>query len=390
MSKTYSKIVGLELENFMAIESAKLVFDETNIINLKGYNDSGKSAIVRSLGVLLYNAHQRAQKNWIKHGAQYFRIKLHFDDGITIVRDKYLHGASLYEMYENGNLLFSTRVGSTLTQVKEVPLEIREYLAMTETSAGSYLNSQSIYDKQFLIQTSGSENVELLNGVLQLKETGIATTAIKNDINALNSSINGLIADIEAIKVSLQRYDGLDEGFLTLLSEYDSKYEEVEKVFNDYSHLLDLLVERSKLVDDLPTLDVIDYSELQSLQSVLDSIIKVQNIVDVPSLPVIEQQSYLDLLKIRELQNSYENHKGITFEVPIVDFSELNSLKNLYNEFQNFSEISGLCSSLAEEEDKVKLATAKIEAYAQENGIAISKCDNCGALVQGVAGHVHV
>lgn len=54
MSKGMSKILGLELENFMSIKEAKLVFDETNIINLKGYNDSGKSAITRALDVLMF------------------------------------------------------------------------------------------------------------------------------------------------------------------------------------------------------------------------------------------------------------------------------------------------------------------------------------------------
>ena len=230
MAKGMSKILGLELENFMSIKEAKLVFDETNILNLKGYNDSGKSAITRALDVLLFDSYKRAQKNFITHGEHYFRIKLHFDDGVTIVRDKYLNGSSLYEMYSEGQLIFSTKVGNTLTQVKDVPLEIREYLAMTETSEGNYLNSQSIYDKQFLIQTTGSENVELLNGVLKLKETGLATTAIKNDINQLSSSINGLLADIESIKISLERYEDLDEGFIILLSDLDSKYDEVSTI----------------------------------------------------------------------------------------------------------------------------------------------------------------
>lgn len=390
MAKGMSKILGLELENFMSIKEAKLVFDETNIINLKGYNDSGKSAITRALDVLLFDSYKRAQKNFITHGEHYFRIKLHFDDGVTIVRDKYLNGSSLYEMYSEGSLIFSTKVGNTLTQVKDVPLEIKEYLAMTETSQGNYLNSQSIYDKQFLIQTSGSENVELLNGVLKLKETGLATTAIKNDINQLSSSINGILADIEAIKTSLERYEDLDEGFILLLSDLDSKYDEVERKYNRLAELEDLLVDISELPKGVPELSMVDGSLYSSLLGVAESVEELAKIKEIPNVDKIDYNSYLDLLKLWELQNSYKNVDTLILDIPLIDFGMLNSLKILGNSFEELVEISNIISSLSGRAEELENESSEIQEYARENGISISKCDNCGALVQGVAGHVHL
>lgn len=390
MAKGMSKILGLELENFMSIKEAKLVFDETNILNLKGYNDSGKSAITRALDVLLFDSYKRAQKNFITHGEHYFRIKLHFDDGVTIVRDKYLNGSSLYEMYSEGQLVFSTKVGNTLTQVKDVPLEIREYLAMTETSEGNYLNSQSIYDKQFLIQTTGSENVELLNGVLKLKETGLATTAIKNDINQLSSSINGLLADIESIKISLERYEDLDEGFILLLSDLDSKYDEVERKYNQLIDVENLLSDMVELPLGIPDLPLIDGSLYSSLLGVASSVEELAKIKDIPTVDVISYNSYLELLKLAELQNSYKNVNTYILDIPIIDFSRLNTLKILGNSFKELADISNTISSLTERSEELENESLQIQEYARENGISISKCDNCGALVQGVAGHVHV
>lgn len=390
MAKGMSKILGLELENFMSIKEAKLVFDETNILNLKGYNDSGKSAITRALDVLLFDSYKRAQKNFITHGEHYFRIKLHFDDGVTIVRDKYLNGSSLYEMYSEGQLVFSTKVGNTLTQVKDVPLEIREYLAMTETSEGNYLNSQSIYDKQFLIQTTGSENVELLNGVLKLKETGLATTAIKNDINQLSSSINGLLADIESIKISLERYEDLDEGFILLLSDLDSKYDEVERKYNQLIDVENLLSDMVELPLGIPDLLLIDGSLYSSLLGVASSVEELAKIKDIPTVDVISYNSYLELLKLAELQNSYKNVNTYILDIPIIDFSRLNTLKILGNSFKELADISNTISSLTERSEELENESLQIQEYARENGISISKCDNCGALVQGVAGHVHV
>lgn len=390
MAKGMSKILGLELENFMSIKEAKLVFDETNILNLKGYNDSGKSAITRALDVLLFDSYKRAQKNFITHGEHYFRIKLHFDDGVTIVRDKYLNGSSLYEMYSEGQLVFSTKVGNTLTQVKDVPLEIREYLAMTETSEGNYLNSQSIYDKQFLIQTTGSENVELLNGVLKLKETGLATTAIKNDINQLSSSINGLLADIESIKISLERYEDLDEGFILLLSDLDSKYDEVERKYNQLIDVENLLSDMVELPLGIPDLPLIDGSLYSSLLGVASSVEELAKIKDIPTVDVISYNSYLELLKLAELQNSYKNVNTYILDIPIIDFGRLNTLKILGNSFKELADISNTISSLTERSEELENESLQIQEYARENGISISKCDNCGALVQGVAGHVHV
>ena len=390
MAKGMSKILGLELENFMSIKEAKLVFDETNILNLKGYNDSGKSAITRALDVLLFDSYKRAQKNFITHGEHYFRIKLHFDDGVTIVRDKYLNGSSLYEMYSEGQLVFSTKVGNTLTQVKDVPLEIREYLAMTETSEGNYLNSQSIYDKQFLIQTTGSENVELLNGVLKLKETGLATTAIKNDINQLSSSINGLLADIESIKISLERYEDLDKGFILLLSDLDSKYDEVERKYNQLIDVENLLSDMVELPLGIPDLPLIDGSLYSSLLGVASSVEELAKIKDIPTVDVISYNSYLELLKLAELQNSYKNVNTYILDIPIIDFGRLNTLKILGNSFKELADISNTISSLTERSEELENESLQIQEYARENGISISKCDNCGALVQGVAGHVHV
>lgn len=390
MAKGMSKILGLELENFMSIKEAKLVFDETNILNLKGYNDSGKSAITRALDVLLFDSYKRAQKNFITHGEHYFRIKLHFDDGVTIVRDKYLNGSSLYEMYSEGQLIFSTKVGNTLTQVKDVPLEIREYLAMTETSEGNYLNSQSIYDKQFLIQTTGSENVELLNGVLKLKETGLATTAIKNDINQLSSSINGLLADIESIKISLERYEDLDEGFILLLSDLDSKYDEVERKYNQLIDVENLLSDMAELPLGIPDLPLIDGGLYASLLGVASSVEELAKIKDIPTVDVISYNSYVELLKLAELQKSYKNVNTYILDIPLIDFGRLNTLKILGNSFKEFADISNTISSLTERSEELENESLQIQEYARKNGISISKCDNCGALVQGIAGHVHV
>ena len=388
MAKTFSKISSIELENFMSINKATLSFDETGIINLKGYNDSGKSAITRALGVLFFNQYKQAQKNFIKHGESFFRIIVNFDDGISILRDKYVHGPSLYEMYENGKLIFSTKVGNTLTQVKEVPLEIREYLAMTETSSGNYLNSQSIYDKQFLIQTSGSENVELLNGVLKLKETSLATTDLKNDINSLHSSINSIVAEIESIKLSLNRYEFVDEGFISLLVHLDNRYDKAELLYSSYKELADLLIERAGLSVNTPVLELIDTSAYEKLLQISNLLEKVGQLSVAPELQLIDVKSFLELRKIAELQNNRKNYSSVNLELQPIDFQRLIELENLLKVYENFRQIYMLNTQLTDEANQLKTEMSQLEQYAIEHGISVSRCGNCGSLVQGTVGHV--
>ena len=49
----YARLLSWEVWNFMAIKNGKCDFDERNIINLKGYNDSGKSAMLTALNRLI-------------------------------------------------------------------------------------------------------------------------------------------------------------------------------------------------------------------------------------------------------------------------------------------------------------------------------------------------
>lgn len=394
---SYPKLLGIELENFQAIKKAKLVFDESNILNLKGYNDSGKSAITRAMEVLFMNAYPSAQKNFIRHGEHYFRVTAHFEDGISIIRDKYLTGASLYEMYSGKDLVFSTKVGSTLTKVTGVPLEIKEYLGMTETKEGSYLNAQSIYDKQFLIQTTGSENVELLNGVLRIKETGLAITAIKTDINKVQSDINTLTSDIKATELSLERYSELDVGFIELLISLDDKYKSLYSKCMDFNNLKVLYsnyVEylnstyKSILSFELPTLSLGKADKLKSLVGIQSTLGKIGNLSISPVYDkVISKEKLVSLTNLSKALNSYSQAESrVLDELPLLSSSKMNDLSSLASLLSRYSQKVSQVQGIEDELSKINVASKELETYAINHNIAISTCGNCGSLVQGVVG----
>ena len=88
----HSRITEIKVANLATLKNAKFVFDESGILNIKGYNDSGKSALLQGIAMNLINLIPRVQSKFIRHGADFFRVSISFDDGIEIIRDKYING----------------------------------------------------------------------------------------------------------------------------------------------------------------------------------------------------------------------------------------------------------------------------------------------------------
>ena len=122
-----SKIKQIHLENFMAFSNALIEFDERNIINLKGYSDSGKSSILIAIAVCLNNFKPSKQVNWIKDTCKFFKISISFDDNVKIVRYKYNNGQSLYEMYKDGALVYTSKINNTLTAINDEQIKISSF-----------------------------------------------------------------------------------------------------------------------------------------------------------------------------------------------------------------------------------------------------------------------
>ena len=201
----YSRLVSWEVKNFMSISDARVEFDGTGIVNFKGYNDSGKSAMLLALKVLLTNTDPTKQADFIQDDKEYFRVVAYFDDGVAILRDKYIGGQSLYEMYKDGQLLFSTKQGRVLTKVVGVPDVIAEYLGLIVYDGGT-LNARACFEKQIGVQTTGSENYVMFNTVLRSEEIASASEMLNNDRNKLASDISA-----KAAQYPIQNMDVLQE-----------------------------------------------------------------------------------------------------------------------------------------------------------------------------------
>ena len=150
-----SKIVSLKIENFMSIKNGLIEFDESNIISLCGYNDSGKSAITRLMEVMLYNAYSTDQVKFITDGEDYWLGELTFSDGVVYTRRKYADGKSLWELTKGDKVLFSNKLpNGTYAAMGDTPEVIERYLGVIQDElTGEELNVRRNTDKLFLTST---------------------------------------------------------------------------------------------------------------------------------------------------------------------------------------------------------------------------------------------
>ncbi|MFW6173626.1 MAG: AAA family ATPase, partial [Elusimicrobiota bacterium] len=139
-------IKSLELNNFQSHKNSLLEFDPgVNII--VGNTDSGKSSLIRSLKLVIYN--KPSGDSFISHWAKQLNVKLEVDDH-TIQRVK---GSSNKYILDDKEF---TSFGTT------TPDEINQVINMSD------VNTQFQLDPAFLLSSTSGEVAQYLNKVANL------------------------------------------------------------------------------------------------------------------------------------------------------------------------------------------------------------------------------
>ena len=326
----FPRLVRWDVENFMSIEKACCEFDDRNIINLKGYNDSGKSAMLTALKVLMTNCNPAKQVGFIQDDKEYFRVLATFEDGVQILRDKYINGQSLYEMYKDGQLVFSTKSKSgTLTKVSDVPQPIADYLGLIDYD-GTFLNARSCFEKQIGVQTTGSENYKMFNTVLKAEEIANASALLNTDKNKLNSDIDVVNSQINGMKQTIASSQGLTTEIISYLKQHD------------YA------------LDDCQV-----------------------------SLGSLTQIKALD-------SNIAKSLKGIQIDpdVPNLYHEQLNVLTNLLAVLKEINTCATNCNTLDEQIKAIDVQLAELQKQAEESGVKMVRCPDCGRVFNPDEAHV--
>ena len=370
----------------MSIAHGKVEFDEKNIINFKGYNDSGKSAMLTALKVLLANTNPTKQVMFIQDDKDYFRILATFSDGIQILRDKYINGQSLYEMYKDGQCIYTTKSGKALSRITEVPQPIADYLGMIMYD-GVCLNARACFEKQIGVQTTGSENYKMFNTVLKSEVIATASELLNNDKNKLSADINATDMDLQSQKAFLGDKKNLTGEMITYLKDHDSlldTYIESLVVLNNISSITNQM----NTIPSIPELALIDCSQLSLLESIAALNNEIKSVIGPPALSDISNSELLDLEKILSLKSSIEALK-VAPEVSEISTEQLSDLQVIQNIFNQLNETS---KSIDEAEDTLidyETELISLQTELSAHGVKMIKCPGCGILFSTDEEHSH-
>lgn len=384
----HSKIKSVYLTNFMSIKSGEIHFPDSGIVQIVGYNDSGKSAFLRALDVVFTNSYSRSQKSFIHDGTHAFQIDVVFDDGITIRYEKGTDGHSLYEMYKTEasgkeELLYTTRLGETkYEKVTEVPPMIRDYLDLVTTPDGVSLNSGAKGDKLLLVQTTGSENYASLSSVLKSEDLARATKLLNKENNRLEAEFQSGSIKANTLKNSEDSLIGIDSLLVSTIQERAKKIEALED-------LVKSLKKASSSADDyvsvvgVPKVPTISVDKLSALESAKLQCETVSSEEMIPSLNLIDYSSVVALEDAIESSRTLFDDDSSVPDVPLIpskSVDRVQALEALKGTVSVFTE-----SVLEHRRLKGEYKTALQERSdmlksLKEQGYVVTECPNCHEL----------
>lgn len=378
----YSKIVSIELINFMVFKHARISFDERGIINLKGYNSSGKSTIERAIAVCLMDAFKRKQAKFIRHNEDFFRVVIEFDDGVKIVRDKYINGQSLYEMYKYNECLFSTKEGSKLTKVDCVPDIIQKYLGLISMQ-DSYLNYQSRRDPLWLIDTAGSDNYYSLHEVLKTESLARAGALLNSDKNKIGSEIAEIEGELQSVELSLSNCSDVTEELLSVLSEREIYARGICDRLSKISKINELLASLAK-IKKIPKIEDIEYSRLSSILEIDNKFLELEKEVPIPKIEKLEIEKFNFIENLLENLNELDKCTGKSLSVDIETVS-LDKVPMISSILSKCKELGSCLNTLKELKDENNTVSNRLEEVAKEahnRGTRFVKCESCGSYME--------
>lgn len=382
----YPRMLYWEAWNFMSIEHGKCEFDDRNIVNLKGYNDSGKSAMLQALKVLISNSNPTKQVGFIQDDKDYFRVVAAFADGVMILRDKYINGQSLYEMYKDNQLIYTSKSGNALTRITEVPKPIADYLGLIMYD-GTCLNARACFEKQIGVQTTGSENYKMFNTVLKSEEIATASALLNNDRNKLASDINAVDADLQAQKGFLGNKDKITAEMVGYLKNHDSALDQYLTMESTLDTIHTLKASKDAVVI-YPELSGVDATQLAELDTIARQMSMLSAIKIAPQLDEVDALQLQALANIKSVADAL-SAVVIPPEVKTVDSEQLNALIGILATINAISECDKAVSQYDASLETLNKELAEMQEELTNKGVKMVRCPGCGQIFDPEQAHVH-
>lgn len=362
----------------MSIEHGRVEFDDTNIICLCGYNDSGKSAVTEAIEILFYDSYSRNQAAYIQDGKDFFKVTMQFDDGVEISKTKLRNGNGIWELKQGGTTVYTNQLNDAVASVDKVPEPIYNYLGVVyDEYTQSLLNVRRNRDKLLLVDTSGGDNYKIFNSILKSDLLAETSKRLNTDKNKLNTECNNKSNSLNTLRDEIDCMNCATTESLDVLSNEIQRITELSEKYESLSNISQLYETANSYVDwgELPTIDITQISELDV----------IKGIMRVLSEPIYDECVAIDTERLQLLdavKHESEVLKGIDI-TPEISAKGMDSLQERLNEFEALKEL--MCQiekreqELEEIDSQQNEVRAKLVEYAEKYDFKI--CPNCGTVV---------
>lgn len=374
MVRQYAKIIAYEVWNFMSIGYAYIDMSKSPIISLCGYNDSGKSALTRSLEVILYDNYSNDQINYIKDGEAHFQLKLHFDDGVKVSKYKYLDTKkSVWEMEKGVEMLYTNRRETGIIALTDVPSPIRDYYGVvSDDITGELLNVRRVDDRLFLINTTGGDNYKIINSVLRCDVLAMATDKANKKKNELQSLFSNYTVSRNALYEQYVSIHVAPDDVLALLQEKVENLRRSKRklqslmAIQDERHVLDSII----VPDELPLIDTGKLSALQVVQQLTTDM----DIIIQPECPIISTDK---IIKLHDLSTAYTTAADIVIqpELTVINTEKAHQLMQIQRLHESVQSEVEKDTSISSDLENAKSELADLSV---KHDFKI--CANCGTI----------
>ena len=369
-----SRILTLEIENFMSIKNAVIDFEDNNVISLCGYNDSGKSAITRLFEVLFFNYYPSDQVRFITDGEEYWKGVLTFSDGVVYTRMKFASGRSLWKMTKDDVVIFTNELpNGTYAAIEDVPDVIGKYLGVLyEEESKQKVNVRRNSDDLFLVGTSGGANYKLLNSILHSEVLSTASIALNNDKNKLNKILSEdntkkdiLSEQYEEIEVAPAKHLDNLESFITSLEENNGRRMRLEAIIE--------CIEKIKEVQLYEELTSVDYDRLVELQ-------KIVEYLGATKISLYDNVESVSLDRLNELRKIISLRQDLSVDTyDKLDTVDIDRFKDILNICEVFNNYSGVKKSFEKVDSDLSMVRSKLVELSEKYNLKV--CKNCGSIV---------
>ena len=225
-------IQSIRLQNFQSHLNSYLEFSPgINIIT--GSSNNGKTSLLRGIGWVITNRPQGlAFKSYFADKKDSCKVTLTIN-GQKIVREKNTN-INQYQLNEG---IFSTVGGDT-------PSEVSSAINLSE------INTQSQFEKHFLITESPGEIGRTINKIVKLEDIDILISSLSSKISSASKEIELKKQDVDKLNISLEKFKDYDkiEVLVDQIVKNDIKIKDLEQKVKILNYISDEGVRVEKLI----------------------------------------------------------------------------------------------------------------------------------------------